>query len=398
LAAGGPLAPAGVAASAPATTLPAHAVTLARMDEARRKDWLSRWQKDIEGDARNRYCDKAMGEEIGWLTTPFLEGFYYGQLATKDPKWAGMLVDWADSWISRGVKEPDGSVGWPKAAAAGTKVDKLDDYKADSMLGEAMALRPIVLMAGEILKDPALEKKYGAKARGYIKLSEEIFEKWDKRGTWRPTKDGGMITVVLPFGIDEKTGNWTDGFAKRNDEGQGFSHPCNKANLVARWLLAMYDVTQKPLYRDRAEKWFRVMKSRMKAKDNGTFEIWNYWQPAGKWDYKPDGTTKHWVGVHPNEGYYCIDVEAIVAAHEHGIVFTSDDIDRLIATAQAGDLAPQPGGAPAKMIKRLWSALAPYSPAIQKRFEESHKPDTWGGLGLTPWYLALQAGLRDAKP
>jgi hypothetical protein len=383
--------------SAPAATMPAHAITLTKMDETKRKDWLSRWERNIQADARNRYCDKEMGEEIGWLTMPFMEGFYYGHLATKDPKWAAMLVDWADAWINRGVKEPDGFVGWPKTSAAGTKVDNLDDYKADSMLGEAMALRPIVLMAGEMLKDPALEKKYGPKARGHIKLSEDIFEKWDKRGAWRETKDGGMITVVLPFGIDEKTGKWTDGFAKRNDMGQGFSHPCNKANHVARWLLGMYDVTQKAIYRDRAEKWFRVMKSRMKAKDDGTFEIWNYWQPAGKWDYRPDGSTKHWVGVHPNEGYYCIDVEAIVAAHEHGIVFTSDDIDRLIATAEAaGPAAKSPGGT-TKATQRQWSALAPYSPVMQKRFEQSHQPDKWGGLGLTPWYLALQGRLEKSE-
>ena len=36
--------------------------------------------------------------------------------------------------------------------------------------------------------------------------------------------------------------------------------------------------------------------------------------------------------MHPNGGYYTIDVEGIVLAHEHGLVFTKTDIDRLIAT------------------------------------------------------------------
>jgi rhamnogalacturonyl hydrolase YesR len=93
---------------------------MARMDDAKFKDWLNRWEKNIVSDARNRYCDKEMGEEIGWLITPFMEGFCCGYLATGDAKWADMLVDWADSWIKRGVKEPDGYVGWPrKAQAAG---------------------------------------------------------------------------------------------------------------------------------------------------------------------------------------------------------------------------------------------------------------------------------------
>ena len=350
------------------------------MDDARFQDWLTRWSKNITNDARNRYCDRELGEEIGWLIRPFLDGFYFGYMATKDPKWVAMLVDWTEAWVRRGVQEPDGYVGWPKPKAAGTLVDQLDDYKADSLLGEAMALRPVVLLSAEILKDPALKAKYGPQAEKYLRLAEQVYEKWDRRGAWRETQDGGIIPVVLPFGIDAQTGKWTDGYEQRNAPGKGFSHPNNKANHVARWLLAMSDVTGRVVYRERAEKWFQVMKSRMKLKPNGTYEIWNYWQPAGPWDYKPDGSPKHWVGVHPNPGYYQIDVTGIVDAHRHGLVFTTAEIDHLIGTALAE--------------KRHWDALAPFSADIQRKFEASHKPDGWGGLSTTPWYLMLQAQLR----
>lgn len=67
-------------------------------------------------------------------------------------------------------------------------------------------------------------------------------------------------------------------------------------------------------------------------------------------------------------------------AHRHGLVFTTADIDRLIATALTE--------------KRHWDALAPFSPDIQWKFEASHKPDGWGGLSTTPWYLMLQTQLR----
>ena len=354
-----------------------------RMDAAKRADWQQRWERNIMADARNRYCDKELGEEIGWLMTPFLDGFYYGYMATKDPKWAANLVDWTDAWIKRAVREPDGCVGWPKTGAAGTKVDNLDDFSADSLLGEAMVLRPIVLLAAEILQSPVLKAKHGPKAEGYLKLAEQVFEKWDRRGAWRDTQDGGMIPVVLPFGIDSRTGQWTAGFGQRNEPGHGFSHPDNKANAVAQWLLAMFDATRKPIYQEHAAKWFRVMKSRMKVKDGARYEIWNYWQPAGAWDYKPDGSPKHWVGTHPNRGYYEVDVQGIVAAYEHGLVFTKDDIDRLVATALAE--------------KRYWTALVPYSPAIQKEFETNHKPDSWGGLGSTPWFLMLQTRLESER-
>jgi len=348
-------------------------------DDAKSREWLAQWQQYITNDSRNRYCDKESGGELAWLMGPFMEGFYYGYLATGDPHWVDLFVDWTDSWVKRGVKEPDGFIGWPKLKAAGTDVDHLDDFNADSLLGEAVVLRPVVLMSREILRTPALMQRYGAKAASYIQLAGQIYEKWDRRGAWRATKDGGVITVVLPFGIDANTGDWTDGYASRNSPHAGFSHPDNQANLVARWLLAMSDVTNNPAsqaYKERAEKWFRVMKSRMTLQDNGTYQIWNYWQPGGEWDYQPNGSPKHWIGVHPNGGYYDIDVAAIADAYEHGVVFTRQDMDRLIATALAE--------------KRDWQGLLPYSPEIRNRFESSFKAGSWSGLATTPWYLYLR--------
>ena len=128
----------------------------AMLDPALVKDWLARWEKNILGDARNRYCDRELGEEIGWLVSPFLNGFYYGYQATHDAKWVERLADWADAWITRSVKEPDGFVGWPKSGTGGMLAN---GFLTDSLLGEAMGLRPIVLMAAEILKTPTLDRK-----------------------------------------------------------------------------------------------------------------------------------------------------------------------------------------------------------------------------------------------
>jgi hypothetical protein len=236
-------------------------------------------------------------------------------------------------------------------------------------------------------KNPALKEKYSAKGESYLKLAEQTSEKWVKRGGWRETKDGGMISVTLPYGLAKDNAKWID-FDTRNDPGHGFSHPDNKANLVARWMLAMWDVTGKPEYRDRAEKWFRLQKSRLALKSDGTYEIWNYWQPAGPWDYKADGKTpKHWVGVHPNGGYYQVDTAGMVDAYEHGLVFTKADIDRLIDTAKNTKV----------QVLRMWSALAPYDVDIQKHFEATEKPDSWGGLAATPYYLMLQAKLAGKQ-
>ncbi len=364
------------------------------------QDWLARWEPHILEDARNRYCDKETGEEIGWLVSPFLNGFYYGYLATHDPKWVDQFIDWSDSWMKRGIKEPDGFLGWPKDDGASTPA--VPGLYTDNMLGDAMALRPAVLMADVILKTPNLKAKYGEKAHDYLRLSEQMFQKWDQRGCWREVGAGGLW-VVPPFGIDKQTGQWTEGYARRKTD--GFSLPDNKENFIALWMLAMYDVTKKPVYRERAEKWFQVMHSRMKLRDDGKYYVWDYWDPAGPWDYKPDGSTKHWVGVHPNGGYYDIDLEGIVAAYEHHLVFTRKEIDRLIATnrdfmwnhqIEGAKFQRIDGEAPDERWKNspgvLWQALVPYDATLRKVFEANHNPADWGGLASTPWYVARVSG------
>ncbi len=268
------------------------------------------------------------------------------------------------------MQEPDGYIGWPKRGAAGTYVDNLNSYYADSLLGEAMALRPVVLMSGVILNNPVLKARFGKKADGYLQLSRSLFEKWDTRGAWRPT-GSGIISVVLPVGIDQKTGRWT-----RDHDGirEGFSHPDNKANLTALWLLAMFEATGDTMFRDRAAQWFAVMKSRMHARPDGTFALWNYWEPAGSWDYQSDGVPKHWIGTHPNPGYYDIDVDAISTAYTEGVVFTKDDISRLVKTE------PQEG--------RSWPGLARYDAATRRQLEQQISRGGWATLSMTPWYFA----------
>jgi len=357
------------------------------------RQWLSLWEPYIRSEARDRACDREMGEELGWLVSPFLSGFYYGYLATQDTKWLDLLVDWADAWTARGIKEPDGYVGWPKEDGASTGA--VASLFTDNILGEAMALRPMTLFCHTVRQTPSLHEKYAAKASHYLQLAEDVFEKWDSRCCWRQTARGG-VWVVPEFGIG-KNKQWTGAYARRTTE--GFSLPANKQNLVSLWLLALHDVTGKATYRDRAEKWHREMKSRIRLRAGKYYE-WNYWDPAGPWDYKADGSTRHWVGVHPNGGYYGIDLEGVVAAYEHGLVFDKQDIERLIATnrdfmwngkIQGAQFKRIDGGEVDSRWKNspgvLWEALIPYDPTLRRIFEVNHKPDSWGGLASTPWYV-----------
>ncbi len=370
--------------------------------QPRTADWKLKWSKSIEAEARTRYCDREMGEEIGWLVSPFLEGFANGYKATGDRHWVDMFADWTDAWTKRGIVEPDGYLGWPKEDGASTQV--VPGLYTDNELGDAMALKPAVELANIILKSPSLTSIYGVKAKSWIELSERMFQKWDSRGCWRKVAGGG-VWVVPMFGIDKITGKWTDGYARKDID--GFTLPDNKQNLIAGWMLAMYDATGKNVYRDRAASWFSVMHSRMRLRADGKYFVWNYWDPAGPWDYKPNGETRHWVGVHPNGGYYEVDVRAIADAHRRGIVFSREDLNRLIATnkefmwnqnVQDPHFSRIDGGEPADPWRKtpgvLWTGLLPYDATLRALFEAKHDPASWSGLALTPWYLALSQNSR----
>lgn len=363
---------------------------------AQAAEWQDRWEQAIvEGAAKDRSCDKEMGEELGWLVSPYLNGFYQGWRLTGKPVWIDRLIEWSDAWMRRAVTEPDGYQGWPQTGS-GSQFEQA--HFNDSLLGEAMALRPAVLMAGAIQKDLGLRRTYGAKANAYLTMAKRIFEKWDARGAWRDVPTGG-IWVVPEFGLTPGGTAWTDGYASRTVT--GFSNPDNKNNLISEFVIALADATGQPLYRTRAEKWWRLMHSRLHPAGEGRYLVWNYWEPGGPWDALPNGSLKHWVGVHPNGGYYGIDVEGMVTAYQHGLVFTKADLDLLIATNRdfmwnhqvesarfgmidGGKADPRWANSPGV----LWTALLPYDATLRSVFAANHKPDGWGGLGLTAWYLA----------
>jgi hypothetical protein len=140
------------------------------------------------------------------------------------------------------------------------------------------------------------------------------------------------------------------------------------------------------------------MRSRITTRDGGKYFVWNYWDPAGPWDYTPGGAPKHWIAVHPNGGYYGIDVEGIVTAYEHGLVFTRDDINRLIATNRDFMWNQKVDGAAFQRIDGgssdfrwrktpgvLWTALAPYDDTLRKIFLAIFNPAGWDGISATPW-------------
>jgi hypothetical protein len=320
--------------------------TLTEMPSAQLSTWLTDWDLNVTNSYTNFTLprDNAVGENLAWWLTPQLEAFYYGYMATGDPKYVAMLVNWTDGFLARAVTEPDGYPGWPALGSSGTGGggwpvgDTLASYTADSMLGDAYAFRPIALMAYQMINNPQLQSQYGAKGQTYLNYAVNIYKKWMSRGGWQATTVNGVsgeVSMYMPQGLSADYKSWVT--YSTNPMAGGMSHQCNKANCVARWMLAMYDVTGDTRYLTHARKWFTLMKSRMSTSTDSYAVvdlygnvIWNYWEPAGPWDYDSNGAPIFWIGLHPNDGYYEVDTTAILEAWEHGVVFTQADIASLV--------------------------------------------------------------------
>ncbi len=65
------------------------------LDPALRRDWLARWEKNILGDSRNRYCDKEMGEELGWQVEAYsiVEQGKVGLIVSAKPEDRRLLIE-----------------------------------------------------------------------------------------------------------------------------------------------------------------------------------------------------------------------------------------------------------------------------------------------------------------
>ncbi|MGD2144439.1 MAG: hypothetical protein PVF54_08185, partial [Anaerolineae bacterium] len=180
------------------------------------------------------------------------------------------------------------------------------------MVCEGRGITPFCLFIEEVMRDPELEKLYGEKARHYLKLIEQIAAKYDT--DW-------VDLEAMPQNPYNRRGGV---YRLRNDKGElGLTAPHNQYGAMAEGMAILYRVTKKPYYRERVEKLATYMKSCMWLEDD--CYQWHYLSQSGPWD----ADDRPWV---EDTGYAAMDVGFVLAAHESGIVFTEQDMQRFANT------------------------------------------------------------------
>lgn len=268
--------------------------------------------------------ENAKGENFCWHARVGMSQFLDNYELTKNTEWLDAGVQYYDFLVSKMDTDPDGYKGWIGPYGYDER------FWQDSHVGDAILLSDILDFSVLVLEDKNLKKKYGEKAQSYVKLAAKDFvEKYDKRNTWI---EDGPYGSYIGFSKFLKPGDFSQWVYDPKVSRAGISHPFNKQMDAGAVCLRLYRITGNKFYRDRAERIYYTAKSHFQL--HGTHYHWNYYEPLtpGDIDLKKK-ETNHWVSVHPfRSGYQAGEVDKIAEAYHYGIVFTEEDMKRIVNT------------------------------------------------------------------
>ncbi len=133
------------------------------------------------------------GEQFGWGVAYYAGDFVRGYQRTKDAAWLDAAQKLSEYCLGKMRAGPDGYKGWVGEDQSSRRT------WADTHVGDAILVAPMLGFAEVVLKDPELKKKYGEAARKYVAVAKrELFEKWDQRGTW---KEDGVWGCYVGWGM-----------------------------------------------------------------------------------------------------------------------------------------------------------------------------------------------------
>lgn len=320
--------------------------------------------------ANPRLRNEGTGEGFCWHAASGANVFLDAYEAFGNPEWLAAAEQYYDWYLSKAQKDPDGRLGWI-GDPIGQRGSKL---QTDAVVGDAILCEPLVRFAEIVLKhEPQkLASRFGAKARKYVEIATEIcWTKWNARGCYYEDKAGWGSYHTYGKLIDPKTNQWVD------TPSRVISNNLNKHYSVSRVLLRLWRITGKKEYRERCLKVFGRAKRMWRYYPDEDRVVWNFWMPHGPYDLE-GRAPKSWVAVHPNRaGYQSGEVADWVEVYDSGLVFSREDLERIIRTNHwmiaTGSWRNADGTSKAGT---LWSALARFDKQIADRALEGVRGKT----------------------
>jgi hypothetical protein len=332
--------------------------------------------------------DTDEGEPVFWEITPYLRMPLVAYQLTGDLKYLAAFVQTFENLRGAMTKGPDGYWGW--YGKAGEYRDPKDpDRLSDATLTSFGVSEVICDFISLIDRDPELRRQYAAQRAAYLDLAvNHLVKKHTVRGDYVDLGQTGAIYRSPARGLMPTQARLTA--------------PNNKNAIILSGLLAMYRVTGNDEYMRKAVQLGTRFKHSLTLK-NGHYE-WNYWNPAGAWDVRPDDPSrwKHWIGPEHRGGYYSLSSTQAVSLYEYGLVFDKTDMERFLKTQLEecwnGDLQHPvwnrvDGTHPPEYTQGEYinEAFAPFSAKVAAYFSQPSRQDYFLKEAGSDWSGGVQA-------
>ncbi|MBT3344719.1 MAG: hypothetical protein HN712_27950 [Gemmatimonadetes bacterium] len=234
-------------------------------------------------------------------------------------------VIYFDALIGKLHTSPDGFKGWVGPFIYDESVI------GDVHVGDAILVNPMLEWVEYVHTELAADQRpaFEATASRYLDLAQHICDKWDARGTWWESGHaGGYITWDQFLSPDDLTRFQQRGDVRTARLGLQF----NKQQSMGIVHLRLYRLTGDEEHRRRAQLIFQHAKARLTLFEG--HYTWNYWEPFYPGDVvsvEPPELNL-WVATHPHRNYQSGEVSEFVEAFHSGLVFSAEDMQRLVRT------------------------------------------------------------------
>ena len=291
------------------------------------------------------------GLKVGTSMAPMLETFLWGYRYSGDTAWLKRFEAVMGGLEKALVKDPDGNVGWYSAAGSQRFGDPFPPTWPDAsqlaawQQAEARVVAVCADFEMTVREEPALKDAFLLQAKRWTRLgADRLMPKWDKRCYVELSEDRAVYTWP-PRVFRAGTMRW-EAYPNMANPDDNVTLPHPAVSEIILQYLKLWQLTEKPSYRARAAKLLRWQKSclrflrkgrrdrrgRRRGPVDDSVTWWNYWDPSGDYDFRPEGGLAFgmYMGLEPPK--YARDVAAFVEAYHSGVVIDKGDIERLVTT------------------------------------------------------------------
>ncbi len=265
------------------------------------------------------------GEGVAWHAAWRSTDFVGFARQTGDVGYVEAAAQYFDALMGKLHTSPDGWRGWVGPFIYDESVI------GDVHVGDAILVNPMLGWVEYVRTElPAPQRRqFEQDADRFVELAEHICAKWIARGTWWESGHaGGYITwdqFLTPDDLQH--------FRQREDVRTArLGLQFNKQQSMGIVHLRLYRLTGDTEHRRKAQLIFQHARSRLTLFDG--HYTWNYWEPFYPGDIidAEEGELNLWVATHPHRNYQSGEVGEFVEAFHSGIVFSVDDMHRLVRT------------------------------------------------------------------